>query len=118
MSTCPHCGRDTKQRKDGQTKAGSLRYWCGYCQRKYTPVPKEQGYPLEIRQQAVRLYVDGMNFRRIARHLKVNDQSVINWVNAYIATLPDQTPQPKSVTTVELDEVFTFIGDKKTERIS
>src|SRR5258708_18059516 len=114
MNTCPHCARDTKQRKDGRTKAGSPRYRCGYCQRKYMPKPKEQGSAAEIRQQAVKLYVDGMNFRRIARHLKVNHQSVINWVNAYIATLPDQVPQPEAVTTVELDEVFTFIGGKKT----
>ena len=118
MSKCPHCGRETKQSRDGRTKAGSLRYRCGYCRRKYTPFPKQQGYPSEIREQAVKLYVDGMNFRRIARQLKVNHQSVINWVNAYIATLPEQTPQPDSVTTVELDEVFTFIGAKKTERTS
>ena len=118
MSTCPHCARDSKQRKDGRTKAGSLRYRCGYCQRKYTPEPKEQGYGTAIRQQAIALYVDGMNFRRIARHLKVNHQTVINWVNAYSAALPDQTPQPDIVTTVELDEVFTFIGDKKTGRTS
>lgn len=103
---------------DGRTKADSQRYWCGYCQRKYTPVPKEQGYGSAIRQQAVELYVDGMNFRRIARHLKVNHQTVINWVNAYSRALPDQTPQPDVVTTVELDEVFTFIGDKKTGRTS
>jgi len=118
MSKCPHCGSETKQRKDGRTKAGSARYRCGYCRRKYTPVPKQQGYPNAIRQQAIQLYVDGMNFRRIARQLKVNHQSVINWVNAYIATLPDQTPQPQKVSTVEMDEIFTFIGDKKTEPTS
>ncbi len=66
-----------------------------------------------MRQQAVKLYSDGMNFRRIARHLGVNHQTVINWVNAYTAQLPAQPPQPDEVGVVELDELFTFIEKKK-----
>lgn len=38
------------------------------------------------------MYVDGLNLRRIARTLQVNHQSVINWVNAHIAGLPDAPP--------------------------
>jgi transposase-like protein len=67
-----------------------------------------------LRQQAVQLYSDGLNFRRIARHLGVSHQSVINWVNAYSAQLPVQPPRPDEVGVVELDEVFTFVGKKKT----
>jgi len=55
-----------------------------------------------VRQQAVQLYGDGMNFRRIARHLGVNHQTVINWVNAYSAQLPAQPPQPDDVGVVEI----------------
>jgi IS1 family transposase len=101
--------------KAGRTKAGSRRYKCQHCQRRYTPEPKEAGYGEALRQQAVRLYVDGMNFRRIARHLGVNHQSVINWINAYVAHLPEQAPQPETVTVIEQDELFTFIGAKKKQ---
>jgi transposase-like protein len=73
-----------------------------------------QGYDEQTRQQAVKLYSDGLNFRRIARHLGVSHQSVINWVNAYTAQLPNQPPQPEAVGVVELDELFSFIGKKKT----
>ena len=118
MRKCPYCASEIRQRKIGQTKAGSQRYRCELCGRGYTPEPKEQGYPAEVREQAVRLYIDGNNFRRIARQLKVNHQSVINWVNAYVAGLPQQAPQPEQVTTVELDEVFTFVQKKKTGRSS
>jgi len=62
--------------------------------------------------------VEGVNFRRIARQLKVNHQSVINWVNAHAGKLPEQPPVPDKVTTVELDEVFTFLGKKKTKSTS
>jgi transposase-like protein len=71
-----------------------------------------------VRQQAVRWYVDGMNYRRIARHLGVHHQTVINWTNAHIATLPDTPPLPSEVTVVEQDELFTFIGEKKTKSTS
>lgn len=67
-----------------------------------------------VRQQAVRLYVDGLNFRRIARTLGVNPQSVINWVNAYAEQVPDTLPTPEeTVKVAELDELFTFVGRKK-----
>jgi transposase-like protein len=115
MNTCPHCHEPSRQVKIGRTKAGSQRYQCQHCQRKYTPVPKAQGYADSLRQQAVRLYVDGMNLRRIARHLGVVHQTVANWVKAYAASLPDQPPQPDTVTVIEQDELYTFIEAKKTK---
>jgi transposase-like protein len=118
MNTCPNCKATTKQHKIGRTKAGSQRYRCQPCGKRYTPAPKAQGYDESLRRQAVKLYGDGLNFRRIARQLEVNHQTVINWVNAYIATLPNQAPQPKAVGVVELDELFTFVGKKKTSATS
>ena len=47
---------------------------------------KASGYLDQLRRQAVAFYVDGLNFRRIARHLQVHPQTVINWINAYVAT--------------------------------
>lgn len=65
-------------------------------QRKYTPEPKPRGYPETLRRQAVQMYLDGMNFRCIARTLGVAHRSVINWVNAYAEQLPEQPPVPKN----------------------
>lgn len=112
--TCPYCQNSKQQIKAGRNGSGSQRYKCKVCNRHYTPEPSEKGYPEAIRQQAVRMYVDGMNLRRIARHLGVNHQSVANWVAAYAAQLPDP-PLPEQVETVELDELYTFIEEKKTE---
>ena len=58
------------------------------------------------------MYVDGMNLRRIARQLGVNHQSVANWVNAYAVQLPP-APMPEQIDTVELDELHTFVEQKK-----
>ena len=60
------------------------------------------------------MYVDGINFRRIGRIVGVHHTSVMNWVNAYAETV-DQAPVPDSVETAEMDEVYTYIGSKKTD---
>ena len=60
------------------------------------------------------MYVDGGNFRRIARHLKVSHRTVSLWVNAHAETLP-AAPVPGAVKEAERDELFTFIGDKKRD---
>lgn len=113
MKQCPECGATERQSKAGFTKAGSQRYKCMHCSKKYTPEPKQAGYAEEIRQLAIRMYVDGGNFRRIARHLRVHHQSVINWVNAHVEKLPE-SPVPETVENVEMDELYTFIVQKKT----
>ena len=70
-------------------------------------------YSDEMRLQAVKLSVDGMNYRRIARHLGVDHKTVINWVKAYVVQLP-AAERPEDVNNAEMDELFTFIGSKKT----
>jgi transposase-like protein len=67
-----------------------------------------------MRKQAAEMYVDGGNIRRIARHLKVAPQTVAFWVTDLVETLPN-APMPKEVQEAEMDEIFTFIGDKKTK---
>ena len=80
----------------------------------YTPEPKENGYPAEMRLLAIRMYVEGSSYGSIARVLKVNPQSVANWVNRYISKLPP-APMPSQVRKAELDELYTFVGAKKTK---
>ena len=63
---------------------------------------------------AIRMYVEGNSYGSIARILKVNPQSVANWVNQYTAKLP-AAPVPKKVRKAELDELYTYIGKKKTK---
>jgi transposase-like protein len=84
-----------------------------YCGRKYTPEPKEHGYSDAVRQRALQLYVDGVNLRRIGRILGLHHRTVSLWVKASVAHLPE-APVPKEVQVAEMDELFTFIGNKKT----
>ena len=116
---CPSCSSSERQIKAGRTRTGSQRFRCRLCNTYYTPEPKAKGYPKEMRQMALKLYLEGNNFRRIGRLLGVNHQSVVNWITAYHAKLPKQEDFSQEKTqTVELDELFTFVGDKKTKPLS
>ena len=67
-----------------------------------------------MHKRAMEMYVDGGNLRRIARHLKVAPQTIAYWVTDLAEALPN-APLPREVKEAEMDEMFTFIGDKKTE---
>jgi transposase InsO family protein len=64
-------------------------------------------------QRAIEMYVDGMNLRRIARHLGVHHRTVSLWVRVRAEQLPDP-PVAGEVKELKMDELFTFIGEKKT----
>jgi hypothetical protein len=66
----------------------------------------------------VRLYLEGTNFRRLGRVLAVNHQSVVNWVNSSHAALPEASQAVEKPETLEMDELFTFIGSKKRKPTS
>jgi len=121
MYTCPHCQTTERQVKSGFNRTGSQRLQCQECRRQYTPVPHPLGYDDKTREIALKLYLEGNGFRRIGRLLSVNHQSVVNWINAFHAQLRTQKmalPVPGQVSTLEMDELFTFIGTKKSQHSS
>lgn len=113
---CPKCEQKERQYKNGRTKAGSQRYRCGNCGTSYSPEKKAQGYSQAFRRKAIKMYIDGVGFRRTGRQLGIHHQTVANWVKEEAEQLPD-APVPVKVKAAEFDEIFTYIGDKKTESI-
>lgn len=118
MLQCPYCEATERQIKGGRNRAGGQRFQCSECARHYTPEPRPNGYPDEVRVQTNRLSLEGTNFRRIGRILSVNHQSVANWVNAYHAQLPPTQKTVAEPETVELDELYSFVGSQKSPSTS
>ncbi|MCA1618124.1 MAG: hypothetical protein LC795_02175 [Acidobacteria bacterium] len=117
MHQCPHCQSAERQVKSGFNRTGSQRLQCQSCRRQYTPEPNPPGYDEKTREQALKLYLEGNGFRRIGLLLSVNHQSVANWVNSAHAQLRAKTgdvPAPEAAGTLEMDELFTFVGAKKS----
>lgn len=117
MNACPYCQLQDRQVKNGRNVSGTQRWKCQHCGRKYTPEPKEHGYPNSLRQQAVRMSVDGINYRRVGRLLGVDHKTVMHWVKAHTDQLPP-APVPDDLKNAELDELFTFVEQKKTSSMS
>ncbi len=116
-TNCPKCQATEGQIRDGYTSAGSQRHRCKACGYRYTPQPKERGYSDAVRLKAIQLSLDSMSQRAIGRTLSVSQQSVGNWLRAYVSQLPAE-PLPDRPEVTELDELFTFVGDKKTKSTS
>ena len=67
---------------------------------------------MSLHERALEMYVDGRNFCRITRHLKVNHQTVANGATEHAEALRE-APVPEEVKEAETDELFTLIGSKK-----
>ena len=114
MNECLYCHRQDRQVKNGKNASGSQGWRCQHCQRKYTPVPSEHGYPEALRQQAVKLSVDGWHQLPPHRPLSwCGSQDGGQRVQAYSDQLLP-APVPAELNNAELDELFTYVGKKKT----
>ena len=92
---------------------------CERCHHYFTPNPKPNGYDVDLKAKALRLCLEGLSFRAIGRQLGVHYQSVINWLNAYHdEKLPHQVEDSTPTDTVEVDELFTFVGKKSAKPMS
>ena len=67
---CPACGSTHRQIKAGKTGAGKPRLPCQDCKRHYVLNPQPRGVDPSLRRMALRLYLEGNGFRRIARLLR------------------------------------------------
>ena len=79
MIICKRCG-GTETHKNGMMN-GKQRYRCKSCGFNFTT--GFRGKPIELRQRALQLYLEGLGFRAIGRILGVSNVTVLNWVRAY-----------------------------------
>jgi transposase-like protein len=115
---CPHCQQPQAVIRAGHNRTGSQRYRCQSCAHYFTPQPHPQGIVSALRTHAVQLYLEGTSLRAIGRLLGVHHQSVANWVAAAATTLPAQVGAPPAGDTIEVDELYSFVGKKTSASIS
>jgi transposase-like protein len=107
---CPKCNSG-KHVKDGIVK-GKQRYFCKECKYQYTV--KHLGKPIELKKAALYLYLEGLGFRSIERFLKVSNVSVMNWIKGFGKEIESLRKTDGTIEIVEMDELHTYIGLKKT----
>ncbi|WP_460677763.1 helix-turn-helix domain-containing protein, partial [Hymenobacter coalescens] len=94
---------------------GKQRYRCRSCGYNYTG-GVGTGYPVEQRQVALKLYLEGLGFRAIGRVLDVSNVTVMRWVRAYGQRAQQQAADApaQAVRIAEVDELHSYVQRKKT----
>ncbi len=113
---CPKCGGQVNC-KDGVVN-GRQRHLCKGCGHRYTvarrAVARRAGSgDKAVKRQALELYLEGLGFRSIGRILGFSNVTILNWIRAFGEQVTEvRSDEPAHV--VELDEMHSYIGSKKT----
>ncbi|KAA6345553.1 hypothetical protein EZS27_006911 [termite gut metagenome] len=108
---CPRCG-SLNYRKDGFVNSRQ-RYECKECGYHYTVAKKSDVKSAETRRMALKLYLEGQGFRAIGRLLQISYGTVYAWVKDWGSKV-DLPKKEEGVEFMELDEMHTYVGSKKT----
>lgn len=126
---CPKC-KSTQTFKNGYRR-GKKSFRCRRCDRQFVLNPKNQPYPSEVKQLCInsvvgyaelnsasptlKMYLNGMGLRGIERVTKIHHTTVINWIKDAKIKLPDAPEESEILEITEIDELQTFIGNKKNK---
>jgi len=109
---CSKCNSPDRV-KSGKIK-DRQRYKCKQCGCNYTVELKSTAKPKSQKKQALHLYLEGLGFRSIGRILDVSNVSVLNWIRDFGKKVQDLHASSKEIEMVEVDEMHSYIGSKKT----
>jgi len=109
MEQCPKC-QSPNHCKDGIVK-GRQRYKCKICNYRYTV--EHLGKPEKLKRDALVLYLEGLGFRSIGRFLNVSHVCIYNWIKEFGKKV-ENIRSSTGIEIIELDEMHTYIGTKKT----
>ena len=107
---CRKCG-SSESVKNGK-RGGEQCYKCKKCGFQYTK-EEAKGRSEAERCRAIALYLLGLSMRTIAKLFSVNVTTILYWVRNF-AIKNYTKPAPKGPIEIELDEMWHFIGSKKT----
>ncbi len=109
---CPRCSSSQKV-KNGIVR-GLQRYRCKECGYNYTVEKRSGEYSKETKRKALQLYLEGLGFRSIGRVLGVSNVSILNWIRNFGEKVKELQNDNDSIKFAELDEMHSYIGNKKT----
>ena len=112
----PKC--EKKIWKSGRTE-GKQQYQCKSCKRKFIT---EKNYSEEFKQKAITIFYEGNSGRAVGRIMGINKSTVYNWIKKLDEKLQDVDSveeniavETKQAEVIEVDELFDYINEKKTE---
>lgn len=107
---CPKCNSECHV-KDGIVK-GKQRFLCKNCNYRYTVAYR--GKPDTLKRLALHMYLEGLGFRSIGRIIGVSNVTIMKWIKSYGKDIEQIQKEDKPLEIVEMDELHTYVGLKKT----
>ena len=107
---CPRC-KSPSHKKNGKISERQ-RYQCHDCGYNYSVEIKSTARSSFVKKQALQLYLEGLGFRSIGRILGVSHVSVQKWIKKFGQEL-EELKSENEISVGELDEMHTYIGNKK-----
>jgi insertion element IS1 protein InsB len=113
IRACPKC-KSKHFIKNGKLHARQ-RYECKACGYNFTVSKLGKSKPPEVRRMALQLYLEGLSLRGIERLLKISHVTGLKWVRQWGKAIERlrREAEPKEVRQVEIDELCSYIGEKK-----
>lgn len=109
---CPKC-RSVSRIKSGMAR-NKQRYKCQSCGCHYTQSSLHR-ISENKRARCIKLYLEGLGFRAIERLEGVSHVTVMKWVRKLGEAIEKQAhASVEKISVMELDELWHFIGKKKT----
>ena len=108
---CPKC-QSSRTIKNGRRR-GKQCYRCHDCGRQYVESPIDRSYPPEVKKLCLKMYLNGMGLRGIERVTDIHHTTVMHSIKEAGLNLPDAPEESEIPEITEIDELQTFIGNKR-----
>jgi len=112
--TCPQCS-SFNLKKNGKTRNKKQKYRCRDCGRQFITDYTYQGCRPFIRSLIVQMTLNSSGIRDISRVLSISVNTVLKAIRQAARKLPRLRP-PTHAQTIELDEFWSFVGNKSNQR--
>ena len=111
---CPNCQSEAVI-KNGRTRHQKQNYKCRDCGRQFVEDPQWRMISEETKGIIDRLLLEKLSLAGIARALEISELWVQQYVNAKYQQVEQEVqvrPKPKRRLTVQMDELWSFVGNK------
>jgi hypothetical protein len=110
---CSRCQSD-RMVKNGRSRHGHQRFKCRQCGATFG-AEDHRRVAAGLRESALKHYAEGVGLRATERLLGVSHNSVMNWVRQEVAGLALAQVDAAQIDIIEADELWTYVGSKKTQ---
>jgi transposase-like protein len=111
---CPRC-QSPRLEKNGRSQKGKQKYHCKDCDA-YGTLNPSVAYPPERKAEILQAYHERSSLRGLERTFGVARQTVAKWLRQEDEQLPalPRSDIAQADDVLELDELWSFVGSKKT----